>query len=107
MYGVHVFKWSIVSINLLLCGCAHTDTSEENMEIKNAETEVIKLSGIKPMCGSGEYKYMVGQNYLNIKPKLPKHRWKRPEYKYKQNYVAKRLNVITNNDGNVISIKCG
>ncbi len=107
MCRMQVFKWSIVFINAFLCGCTHADRSEENMEIKNTKTEVNKLTDTKPICGSAKYQYMIGQNYQGIKSELPKHRWKRPEYKYTQNYVAKRLNIITNNDENVISIKCG
>ncbi len=76
--------------------------NENDVKIKNQSDEAVEADS----CGAGALKHLVGQSYNTVKD-LPKHRWMRPGYKYTQQYKPSRLNIVTDENGIIKSVRCG
>jgi len=83
----------LVCIIVFASSCATTQEQEEDL--------------IKASCPANNYQHFVGKVYKNIKLKLPIHRWKRSGYLYSQEYISDRLNIVTDEKGIIIAIRCG
>ncbi len=102
----------IMSGVLLLCvfliGCKSAPQQDKNasyipLKIKNTKPE----GSAQGSCTPPEQQKFVGKMYKNVKLEVPPHRWKRHGYKYSQQFVAGRLNIITNKSGMITKINCG
>ena len=84
-------------------GCTVPPKEQEPIKIKNPE----RKGDTEVSCNIEDHRHLVGKDYQEVKSELPQHRWKRPGYMYSQEYISDRLNIVTDENGIIIAVKCG
>jgi hypothetical protein len=99
------FKVNVVVFTLLcvfIGSCQIAAAPQEGSKSVDKPDNVIHTE-----CSSEKYADLIGADYDLVSDQIAHHRHIRPGYKYTQQYISERLNIVTNEKGQITAVKCG
>ena len=105
VYKVDSFKLKVVAFIL---SCVFIGSCQIAAAPQEGNTSVGKSDNvIHTECSSEKYADLIGRDYDQVSDQIAHHRHIRPGYKYTQEYISERLNIVTNEKGQITAVKCG